>query len=181
MLVFRAVPINGQQLESGDSSALADTISSIINIGETSSQAHCPAVINPAVKLPAMTLQLSTTRHCWHTASYLDPLNCCPEHSLPQEQDADHLQPAPASAPKRPTLPAADPAAVQAMATNSTLPTAAAGRHLLQQSSSAASGASDIAVMVDLPPGVSVANAISLLQQASGTGQGTLQQQALAK
>ena len=78
-------------------------------------------------------------------------------------------------------LPAADPAAVQAMALNSTLPTSAAGRHLLQQSSSAASGASDIAIMVDLPPGVSVANAISVLQQASGTGQGTLQQQALAK
>ena len=73
VLVFRAVPTDGQQLGSGDSSALADTVSSIIKIGEPVNQIHYPAVIHPAVKLPAMLLQLSTVRHCWHTASHLEP------------------------------------------------------------------------------------------------------------
>ena len=72
MLVFRAVPINGQQLGSGASSALADTVSSIINIGEPVKLTHCPAVIPPAVQLPTMTLQSSAMRHCWHTACHLE-------------------------------------------------------------------------------------------------------------
>ena len=72
MLVFRAVPINGQQLGGGASSALADTISSIINIGEPFKLTHCLAVIPPAVKLPTMPLQLSAMWHCWHTACHLE-------------------------------------------------------------------------------------------------------------
>ncbi len=73
MLVFRAVPISGQQLGSADRSALADTVSSIINVGEPFKLAHCLAVILPAVELPAMPLHLSTVRHFWHTASHLVP------------------------------------------------------------------------------------------------------------
>lgn len=178
MLVFRAVPISGQQLGSADRSALADTVSSIINVGEPFKLAHCLAVILPAVELPAMPLHLSTAAILAHSLSpgalRAAALSICCHRIKTQTVCNLHLPPTL----EPPTLPAADPAAVQAMATNSTLPTSAAGRHLLQQSPSAAS---DIAIMVDLPPGVSVANAISLLQQASGTGEGTLQQQALAK
>ena len=78
MLVFRAVPTNGQQLGSGDRSALADTVSSIINIGEPSTQAHCLAVNHPVVKLPARSVQWSTMQHCWHTDSHLEASKLLP-------------------------------------------------------------------------------------------------------
>ena len=72
MLVFRAVPISGQQLGSADRSALADTVSSIINVGEPFKLAHCLAVILPAVELPAMPCTCQQ-RQFWHTASHLVP------------------------------------------------------------------------------------------------------------